>query len=332
MRILAVTNMYPSLKIPASGTFIKQQIDGLKEVGLEVDVMFAERIKDGMRVYWGIGKRVKARIEEFRPDIVHVMYGGIIADQVTKAVSSLPTVVTFHGSDLLGENLNGILRKLISSFGVRCSWRAAKRARGIIAVSEVVKKSLPKIIPSSKVKIIPCGIDTERFKPLKKNVCRETLGWNDENFHVLFPANGGDPVKRPELAKAAIKVVRDMGFQIEMHQLQGVPYDQVSVWLNASDVVLLTSSHEGSPTIIKEALACHVPIVSVDVGDVRERIEGVDECYLAKADPEDLAEKLNMVRVGPRKIMGQVKTEQFCKTEIALRLKEFYETIVSPHT
>ena len=76
-----------------------------------------------------------------------------------------------------------------------------------------------------------------------------------------------------------------LGIDAEMHHLSGVPNDHVPIWLNASDVVLLTSLHEGSPTIIKEALACNRPVVSVDVGDVRERIRGVDGCFLARPDP-----------------------------------------------
>src|SRR5262245_29176154 len=102
MRILAVTNMYPTMHAPASGIFVEQQIEGLRRVGLEVDVVFVDRLERGMLAYLGLGQEIRARIANFPPDVVHVMYGGVMADQVTRTVNKRPIVVTFHGSDLLG--------------------------------------------------------------------------------------------------------------------------------------------------------------------------------------------------------------------------------------
>ena len=248
MRVLAVTNVYPTSHAPALGTFVEQQVKGLRQTGLYVDVMFLDRAQQGMRAYLGFGQKLRARIEAFRPDVVHVMYGGVMANEATRTVSNKPTVVTFHGSDLLGEHLSGPLRKLISAYGVRSSWRAARRATGIVIVSKVLQGALPKDVDKSKVRIIPCGIDLERFKPLSRDTCCDQLGWNTDRFHILFPANAGNPVKRPHLARAAVQALHRLGIQAEMHQLQGVPNNEVPIWLNASNVVLLTSLHEGSPT------------------------------------------------------------------------------------
>src|SRR5262249_2264447 len=147
----------------------------------------------------------------------------------------------------------------------------------------------PKTVSLSKVRIIPNGIDLGRFKPLNRNSCRSRLGWREDRLNVLFPTNSGDRIKRPELARKAVEVAERLGVKVDMHHLRSVPHDQVPVWLNASDAVLLTSLHEGSPNVIKEALACNVPVVSVDVGDVRDRIQGIEGCYLAAPDPDDLA-------------------------------------------
>jgi len=96
------------------------------------------------------------------------------------------------------------------------------------------------------------------------------------------------------------------------------------MWLNASDIVLLTSLYEGSPTIIKEALACNVPIVSVDVGDVSKRIQGIEGCYLALPEPDDLATKLHMVLTGPHRVAGWAKMQGLSLERVALRLRDFY--------
>jgi glycosyltransferase involved in cell wall biosynthesis len=328
MRVLAVTNIYPTRSAPHLGTFVKQQIEALKEIGLDVDVMLVERLKKGMKCYLGLGRRVQSRIRDWQPDLVHAMYGGVMADMVTRAVCDRPTIVTFHGSDLLGEHLSGRLRELIAGYGVWASRRAARRASGSVVVSKVLRDALPDDVGKTKIRIIPCGIDLELFKPLDQDICRKRLGWRDDRFHVLFPTNGGDPLKRLELAQAAVEVVKQTGIAVELHQLRGVPHEAVSTWLNASDVLLLSSLQEGSPTVVKEALACDRPVVSVDVGDVRERIEGIEGCYLASADAGDLAAKLRLVHDGLRKVPGRIKLSELSLERVALHLKQFYEEIL----
>jgi teichuronic acid biosynthesis glycosyltransferase TuaC len=331
-RVLAVTNMYPTPTDPTSGTFVEQQIKGLEQVGMKVEIVLLDRAQKGMSVYLATRRLVRAAVMDFHPDIVHAMYGGIMADMVTAAVDNRPTVVSFCGDDLLGELLSGTVRKFISKYGILSSHRAAKKADGIVIKSKNLQDALPTGIPRSKIRIIPNGIDLERFKPLDRNSCRDQLGWRNDRLNVLFPTNSGDPRKRPELASAAVKVAERLGIKIEMHHLRDVPHEQVPVWINASDAVLLTSLHEGSPNVLKEALACNVPIVSVDVGDVRERLHGIDGCYIACADPNDLASKLKLVHNGPRRVDGREAVQNLSLHEVALRLKQFYEEILCNFT
>jgi teichuronic acid biosynthesis glycosyltransferase TuaC len=328
LRILAVTNIYPTPQAPFSGTFVEQQIRGMRQIGLDVDLMFLDRAKQGMRVYLGLGRQIRARIVSYQPHLVHVMYGGVMANEVTRAIADRPTVVSFCGSDLLGEPLSGIRRKLLARYGVIASYRAARRTCGIVVKSKNLQDALPEDADRSKVRIIPNGVDLERFRPLDQDECRERLGWGARRFHVLFPTNSGDPLKRPELAKAAVEAANHSGVQAEMHQLQGVPHAEVPIWLNASDVVFLTSVHEGSPNIVKEALACNVPVVSVDVGDVRERIQGIEGCYLAAPELGDLAAKLQMVHAGPRRVVSRTKMQELSLERVALQLKEFYSEVL----
>jgi teichuronic acid biosynthesis glycosyltransferase TuaC len=328
LRILAVTNIYPTPQAPFSGTFVEQQIRGMRQIGLDVDLMFLDRAEKGMRVYLGLGRQIRARIVSYQPHLVHIMYGGVMANAVTRAVVDRPTVVSFCGSDLLGEPLSGILRKLISGYGVIASYRAARRARGIVVKSKNLQDVLPDDADRSKVRIIPNGVDLERFKPLNRDKCCKRLGWSDDRFHVLFPTSSGDPLKRPGLARAAVEASNHLGVQAEMHQLRGVPHEEVPIWLNASDVVLLTSLHEGSPNIIKEALACNIPVVSVDVGDVRERLQGIEGCYLAAPELGDLAAKLQMVHAGPRRVVSRTKMQELSLERVALQLKEFYSEVL----
>ena len=110
--------------------------------------------------------------------------------------------------------------------------------------------------------------------------------------------------------------------------LSGVSNDKVPVWLNASDVLLVTSKHEGSPTVVKEALASGLPIVSVPVGDIPERIAGVAGCYLAEPDPDDLAEKLDFVYQRRERLDCRDKLQKLSCGAVAATIEEFYGEVL----
>lgn len=322
MRILAVTNMYPSAASPGSGVFVQEQVKGLCAIGLDVRVLFVDRRGEGPLQYYRMRNRIAAAVADFEPDTLHVMYGGVMADQIVRRHHFRPVVVTFHGSDLLGENLSGWTRKIISRYGVYCSRRAARAADRVVVVARHLAKALNGGVNRDKVRVIPCGIDMERFKPMDPLWCKQRLGWDPRSFHVLFASSNGDPVKRPWLAKAAVA-----GMSAELHYMTGISNVEVPLWLNASDALLLTSVHEGSPTIIKEALACGLPIVSVDVGDVAERIEGIEGCHLAQPEPADLAAKLGLVQRNGKRINCRTQLDELSIVSVAQQLKRCYEEI-----
>ena len=327
-RVLAITNMYPSADRPWQGTFVEQQVQGLMSIGVETNVLYFDRKTEGPLIYYRMARRIQTALASFEPHLIHVMYGGVMADKITDLPRARPVIVTFHGSDLLGENLSGMWRKLVSHHGVRCSWLAARRAQGVVVVARHLERVLPAEVDRRKVRVIPCGIDLERFQPMNKDDCRQKLGWTPKTFHVLFPANVGDPVKRPWLARAAVETLQAQGVQAELHLLAGVPYAEVPWWINACDVLILTSLHEGSPTVVKEALACQVPVVSVEVGDVAERIAGVEGCHLAAAEPHALARKLLAVRNRNARVHAGAAVAALSLTQVAERLKGFYDEVL----
>ncbi len=325
-RILAVTNMLPTPDDPHAGRFIEQQIKTLRRMGIEVEVLLVNR-KAGMGVYFSLPALLREVVDRFNPDLVHVMYGGIMAWIVPHVVRDRPVMVTFHGSDLLGQPFERPLRRLLSACGVLASKQGARLCDGIVAVAEHLVERLPKSIPASQVEVIPCGIDMDIFRPLDRASCRKKLGWAEDTFHVLFQLTA-DPVKRSELAAAAVKQLKELGVKAELHYLRGVEYERVPIWLNASDVLLLTSRHEGSPTIVKEALACNLPIVSVRVGDVPKRIGGLKGCYLSAPDSMELALNLQAVRIHPVEIAGRAAASSVSTESCTQCLIEFYEQVL----
>ncbi len=327
MRILAVTNMYPSEAFPGQGVFVHEQVRSLLAVGLDVRVLFVDRRREGASAYYRMGSRLTAALQEFAPDLVHVMYGGVMAQRIARHGHARPLLVTFHGSDLLGENLSGWARKLISRYGVWCSKRAAQAAEGVVVVARHLLRALPRRALEGKVQVLPCGIDLTRFQPLDQRACQARLGWSRDSFHVLFASSNGDPVKRPWLAQAAVQETLARGLPAVLHQMSGVPNAEVPVWLNASDALLLTSAHEGSPTVVKEALACGLPVVSVDVGDVAERIEAIAGCHLAEPAAANLADKLCLVHRQQMRLDCRAHIQGLGVLEVAQRLKAFYQLV-----
>lgn len=325
MRVLAVTNMYPTPYRMSLGIFVEQQVKGLREIGVKVEVLYLNRFRDGADVYSKIREPLFYAIHRYKPDLVAVMYGGVMAYKVTQLVHNRAVVVSFCGSDLLGENYSGLRRRAASLFGVWCSRRAARTAAGVVVKSPNLRRALPSSIPEERVRVVANGVDLVKFRPMRRRECQERLGWSQDEFHVLFPSNSGDPVKQPELAKGAVKELVKMGVPAQLHFLKGVSHEMVPTWLNASDVLLLTSRQEGSPNVVKEALACNRPVVSVDVGDVAERISRVKGCHIGKRHAGDLAAKLHAVWQGERVVEGRAEVRDLSLEAVAHRLMVFYQ-------
>jgi teichuronic acid biosynthesis glycosyltransferase TuaC len=325
IRAAVVTNIYPSPGRPGEGTFVADQVESLRAAGVDTRLVYVPRADGGMGVYRALAGRIRDCTGSV--DVVHVMYGGVMADVVTRAVRDVPVLVSFCGTDLLGGKGRGAVHGLARRYGVVASRRAARRAQGVVVKSPNLLAALPRGVDRSRVSIVPNGVDLRRFRPRDRADCRAQLGWNPRRRHVLFPSPTDRPEKRFRLAERAIEAVVRSGIDVELHALVDVAHDDVPTWLNAADIVLLTSAHEGSPNAVKEALACDVPVVSVDVGDVRERIEGVDGCRIADPDPGDIARNLIEVLERGRPIAGRERVAELALPRVAARIRDIYAAL-----
>ncbi len=253
----------------AVSPIIKNQGDALADAGVEMDY-FLIRGK-GVRGYLRNIRPLKQYIKEHHYDAVHAHYS------LTAFVASLAgiqlLVVSLMGSDVKASRY---YKFIIRIFARLFHWKT------IIVKS----KDMYHDLGIKTAMIIPNGVNMNRFHPMDKKECQERLGWNERKKHILFPANATRPEKDYELAKAVVEHMAN----VEIHSYNNTPNAETPYWYNAADVVLMTSKWEGSPNAIKEAMACGCPIVSVDVGDVQERLEGIDGCYVAKTrEPQEIA-------------------------------------------
>ena len=326
MRVLVVTNLYPTATAPTKGTFVRKQVQALRTAGVDVSLLHVHREARGRGVYLRLPGAVHRAFADSQPDVVHVMYGGVMAAVVTASSTLGPVVVTFYGSDLLAAKAKtrGFTR-MSALAGVRASRYAALRASEIVVQSRVLAEALPEHVDRSRIWIIPDGIDLEEFGPHDRLECQQALGWDPASKHILFPSARTVAAKRFELAEAAMSRLISAGHAVQLHELEGVPHAQVPTWLNASNLVVLTSTHEGSPNVVKEALACNVGVVAVDVGDVRELLEDIPGCFIAAATPDDVAAKIALALKHDR-VPGRERMEELSVRRVAERLIGVYES------
>lgn len=302
MRVLMITSEWPTTDMPQIAPFVVRQVRSLQQAGIEVDVFHfrgARRIGNYLRAW----KNVHRKLSTQHYDLVHAQWGQSALPALPKQI---PLVVTFRGSDLeglVGEDgqysLQGKLLSLLSR-------TVALVADEVILVSTRLSNKIPK----RTVHIIPSGLDLDLFKPMNKAEARQQLGLPKNKKLILF---GGDPsskVKRLWLAESAVTLVQKTLPEAQMIKIQGLAPDRIPLFINACDILLLTSSHEGSPNTIKEALACNVPVVSTDVGDVQERIGYLEGCKVCPDDnPETIANELLSVLSLNKRINGRSTVE-----------------------
>ncbi len=298
MRVLTITSEWPTLDHPYRAPFLVQEVDSLRRAGLEVDV-FSFRGGRKPLNYLRAWSMLRKTRDLSRYDVVHAQWGqsGLIA-----LPTRTPLVVTFRGSDLLG--IVGPTGKYIPVSLVlrRISRYVASHAAEVIIVSRHLAQYLPF---RSRVHVIPGLVDFDLFRPIPQSTARRQLGWPDRGCFVLFPASPSNPVKRYELAEQAVKRLQTT-LEAKLIAISGLKHEEVPIYMNACDALLLTSKHEGSPTVVREALACNLSVVSVDVGDVRQWIEGVEGCVVCSSDSaEAIARGLELVLRDRRRVRGR---------------------------
>lgn len=288
--------------------FIVEQADALKELGHNID--YFGIVGKGISGYIKNRKLLKKKIAEFKPDIIHAHYGlsGLLANMQR----SVPVVTTYHGSDI-NEAKALWFSKLsiaLSKFNIFVSQKTVDIA-GV----------------KSKYSLIPCGIDTHNFVEETKEQARKNLGWNMDGKIILFAGAFDNKVKNYPLAKESVALLEN----VDLKELKGYSRKQISDAFYAADSLLMTSFTEGSPQVVKEAMFCGCPIVSVDVGDVSEVIDGVDGCFVTTRLPQDIADALRKAIAYKDRTAGREKILKLGLTneQVVDKLIKIYEFILA---
>ena len=288
--------------------FITEQVVAIETMGVECRYFGVDG--KGVTGYLRQIPKLRMAIRDFRPDLIHAHYGlcGLLANYQRR----IPVVTTYHGSDINDPHV------------LRLSKKSIRRSRFNIFVSQ---KNVDIASPQKDFALIPCGINMDDYPVIDKAEARRQMGLSPSGKYVLFAGAFDNRVKNAPLAREAMRLLPEA----TLLELKGYTRPQVSTLMQACDAFLLTSFTEGSPQVIKEAMACGCPIVSVDVGDVKERIEGIPGCYVVGRDAESIAGKLKEAFDFVGRTLGRmaVMDEGLSNDCIASHIISIYKTLIS---
>jgi glycosyltransferase involved in cell wall biosynthesis len=296
---------------------IKAQGESIEKEGVVVEYFLIKG--KGNLGYLSNIKRLRKQLKESQYDVVHAHYS--FSGYVAALAGANPLVISLMGSDVNSSRLS----KYLIHFFSKTFWKK------ILVKSEDMKIK----IGLNRALVIPNGVDTSVFKPMDKHDCQNDLKWNSSARHILFAANPERQEKNFKLFKSSYEaLITETNELIEFHVLGGVPHHLIPIYMNASDLVCLTSKWEGSPNVIKEALACCRPIVSTDVGDVRLLTDGIDGCFVTERDVDFYKEAIKSAlnfRKNASRTTGFEKIQQLeiDSVSIAKKLIDQYKKLLS---
>lgn len=269
-------------------------------------------------------RKIKAIIEEFKPDIVHThaSKAGVLGRKAAISCGVKIIVHTYHGHvfhSYFGKFKTHLIKSLERNL--------AKKSSGIVAISNLQKEELVKkhrICAADKVKVVPLGFDLSSF--LRDNPAKRAQVRNDYNIEAVDIAiaivGRLAPIKNHSFFLKVIEQLLEKGvlnikvFIVgdgserelieKMSNSLNTKYGQkitLTSWIfdiatfnKGMDIICLTSDNEGTPVSLIEAQASGLPVISTDVGGVRDIVLDGESGFITKlGDIETYVEKLRLL-------------------------------------
>ncbi len=309
LRALVVSNMLPDAGHPERGRFVRDQVHALRGLeGLEVELY--EFAPGARALLAAAGTFAKRRRGGERVDVLHAHYS--LTAWPALAVRARARALTVHGTDVHHPRT-----------------RQATRAVGplmdlIAAASPALAQELPGRRARRRALVLPCGVDMERFRPLPRAQARAELGLDPARAHLLFPADPARAEKRFDRARALADAC-----EATLLTLGGVSPEEVPLWINAANAVVVPSEREGFGLAVLEALACEVPVLATPVGVHREALEDLPGTLCAPFELARWREALepHLAAEYPR-VAGRSRAERFSAERMAQRVAAAWRALL----
>lgn len=295
--------------------FVQSQYDSLKKEGLQMRLVSTEG--NGAKAYLRAAWKLRKMIREFRPDVVHGHYSlcGWVANIACFGLCKKPKIVV----------------SILGSFPTKGKkWKLVRWSIQHLWDATIVKSQRTASQLELPVNIIPNGVNLEIFQTQDTLAARKAVGFEDGKKYIIWCSNPDRPEKDWALATEGVRELENEGIRAELVAVYNKTPQEVCTYMNAADCLLLTSVSEGSPNVIKEAMACNCPIVTTNVGDVTERLENLEGCYVVDSrEPKELAGAIRKSLEFGKRTEGRKRiiADQLEISQIAKRIKDIYERI-----
>jgi len=312
MRVLVVMNFGADPSTPQRGRWVIDQVEALREGGMEVDLF---SFRPGKDQYLPATRKIRRILRSTRYDLVHAHYG--LAGWCAQLAGAKPLVVTFHGTDvrhrIVGRMSRALTRKIALVAG----------ASKALFEEEAGRPGLP--LPEGRNAVLPCGADLSRFSPVARTEAKRRLGLDPETRYLFFPANPERPEKRFDRAR---EVATLAGAELLIGG--GIEPELMPLWMNAANAVLVTSDYEGFGLACLEALACDVPVLSTPVGIAPHALRDLDRSLSLEFNPEAWADFASGLLSEPDpRTAGRPRAEALSARRMADRVALAYRDLLS---
>lgn len=316
MRILHITTNYPTPEYPIFGIFVKEQVESLQAIGVDCDVLYCDRKGRGTWMYLTYIPRIWWRILRGRYDVIHCHH-------VLSALLCLCTLWPLFKKCVVSYQNDPTKEWKINCFGLIHA-----------CFNRIIIKNTSTYLQRSKTVYLPNGCNADFFRPMDRMTCREQLGLDKEAVYVLYMDSNkwGRTQKRKDRFDKTLDLVRKMRPDLDVRALElyNTPREQIPAYMNACNLHLISSDFEGSPNSVKECLCCNVPVVSTDVGNVREMIGDISGCrVVADFSAASLAQAVERVLAEKVAFCGreQFLARGYAMPDVAGKLLEIYDSL-----
>ena len=297
----------------------------------------------GNKQYRSVEKTIKKEKISFDYIHSHFLWSSGYVGAKLKERYSVPHVVTAHGFDIYSLPFKDATWKKRIEY-------VLNSADAIITVSNKNLEYIKKLDVNTPVRVIPNGFKSDLFYPMDMAECRRILGLPHDRS-ILLSVGNLEPVKGHRyLVEAIREVVREIndvlcviigsgkeyralkrqikmaGLDKQFLLLGGKPHEEIPLWINACDLLVLSSLNEGNPTVMFETLGCGKPFVGTTVGGVPEVIASKD--YGLLVEPGNIEDLTKAILEGLYQTWDQEKilayAEQYSWANITKEIKEVY--------
>ena len=278
MRILHITTNYPTPEFPIFGIFVKEQVESLQKIDIDCDVFYCDGRNRGFKQYITYVPKLWWKIARGHYDVLHCHHAlSLIILTMTGWPFFKKTVLSYQNDP--DREWGGTMFKFFNVF-----------------VNKFIVKNRSEYLKYSKMIYLPNGCNQEFFRPMDKLECRKELGLEADKYYVLYMDSnkGVRTQKRKDRFDEVVRMLNEeYGYngKVETVALRNTPRHLIPLYMNAIDLHMISSDFEGSPNSVKECMCCNTPVVSTDVGNVKEMIGDISGAYVTKTfEAKELAD------------------------------------------